>query len=84
MKDGTEAAVRKFIVDQFLFGQGGDGLAAQDSLLAKGLIDSTGVLEVTSFLEQRFGIDIEDQDLVPDNFDSIERIVRFVERKRAA
>ena len=80
----TEARVRKFIVDQFLFGQNADKLTAQDSLLQKGLIDSTGVLEVTSFLEAQFGIDVEDHDLVPANFDSIERIVRFVERKQAA
>jgi acyl carrier protein len=80
----TEARVRKFIVDQFLFGQGADRLTAQDSLLKKGVIDSTGVLEVTSFLEQQFGIDVEDHDLVPANFDSIECIVRFVERKRVA
>jgi acyl carrier protein len=84
MKDGTEAQVRQFIVDQFLFGQGGDHLRVDESLLEKGLIDSTGVLEMVGFLEQRFGIEIEDQELVPDNLDSIERIVRFIERKRAA
>lgn len=80
----TEARVRKFIVDQFLFGQGADKLGLKDSLLQKGVIDSTGVLEVTSFLEAQFGIDVEDHDLVPANFDSIERIVSFVERKKAA
>jgi acyl carrier protein len=82
MNDGTEAAVRQFIVDQFLFGQGADKLAVHDSLLKKGVIDSTGMLEITSFLEQRFGIAIEDQDLVPANFECIDHIVRFIERKR--
>src|SRR2546423_13176290 len=59
--------IRRFIVDNFLFGQGGDQLADHDSLLDKGLIDSTGVLELVTFLEQRFQIHIEDQELVPEN-----------------
>jgi len=82
MNDGTEAAIRQFIVDQFLFGRDDRGLGASDSLMQKGLIDSTGVLEMVSFLEQRFAIDVEDQELIPANLDSIERIVHFVERKR--
>jgi acyl carrier protein len=84
MNDVTEVAIRQFIVEQFLFGHGGSGLGASDSLVEKGLIDSTGILEMVSFLEKRFGIDVEDQELVPANLDSIERIVGFIERKRAA
>jgi len=82
MIDGTEAMVRQFIVDQFLFGQEVSAPAASDSLLGRGIIDSTGVLEMVSFLEERFEIDVEDQEVVPANLDSIECIVRFVERKR--
>lgn len=74
-------SIRTFIVDNFLFGQGGDGLADTDSLLEKGIIDSTGVLELVTFLEQRYRIKIHDRELVPENLDSIEKLKRFVSRK---
>jgi acyl carrier protein len=57
----------------------GDG----DSLIDAGLIDSTGVLELVGFLEQEFGIDVADEDLVPENLDSIARLAAFIDRKRA-
>jgi acyl carrier protein len=83
MNNGTEATVRQFIVEQFLFGQQMAAPGASESLLGRGVIDSTGVLEMVSFLEERFEIAIDDQEVVPANLDSIESIVRFVERKRA-
>lgn len=52
------------------------------SLLDRGIIDSTGVLEVISFIEETFGITVEDSELLPENLDSIERIASFVVRKR--
>jgi acyl carrier protein len=75
-----EAQVRAFLVDNFLFGKG-ESLASSDSLLSKGVIDSTGVLELIAFLEQTFGISIDDSDVQADNFDSIQRIVRYLDRK---
>ena len=75
--------VREFIVDRFLFGQGGD-LGDEDSLLERGAIDSTGVLELVAHLERSFGIQVDEMELVPENLDTIGRIARFVERKRAA
>ncbi len=81
---GVKGEVRKFIVDQFKFGQDSDGLAEGDSLLDNGLIDSTGVLEVVMFLEQRYGINIQDNELVPSNLDSIESIARFVAGKQGS
>ena len=81
MTHDIEAKVRAFIVERFLFGRG--ELAAGDSLLEKGVIDSTGVLELVTFLEAQLGVAFEDSELTPENLDSIERIVRFVERKRA-
>ncbi len=83
MIETIEARVRAFIVERFMFGQGGDQLADGDSLLQKGVIDSTGVLELVAFLESTLGVSFEDSELVPDNLDSIERIARFVERKQA-
>jgi acyl carrier protein len=75
-----EAQVRAFVVDTFLFGKG-ESLTSADSLLSKGIIDSTGVLELITFLEQTFGISIPDRDVQAENFDSIEKIVRYLDRK---
>ena len=72
--------IRAFIVETFLFGEQPD-LDADVSLLGSGTIDSTGVLELILFLEQTYGIDIADEDLVPENLDSIDRVARFVQRK---
>jgi acyl carrier protein len=75
--------VRKFIVDFFLFGRD-DGLANSDSLLEKGIIDSTGVLELVAFLEKTYVIKIENDELLPENLDSIDAILGFLQRKKQA
>jgi len=75
--------LRQFVLDNFLFGRNSVGLADQDSFLAKGIIDSTGVLELVAFLEQRYGIHMQDFDLVPENLDSIENLARFVSTRVA-
>jgi acyl carrier protein len=73
--------VRYFVIENFLFGQGGDSLSDEDSFLEKGIIDSTGVLELVAFLEDKYGIKIEDDELIPDNLDSISHLTRFIDRK---
>ncbi|MFA5975331.1 MAG: acyl carrier protein [Elusimicrobiota bacterium] len=73
--------LRKFIVDNFSFGQSDVKFSDDESLLEKGLIDSTGVLELVTFLETKYKIHIEDNELIPDNLDSIEKMIRFVNRK---
>lgn len=77
----TESQIRAFIIDSFLFGTGGERLSASDSLIAQGVIDSTGVLELVSFVEQTYEFQVEDAELTPENFDSIEKLVQFVRRK---
>ncbi|MEC4686300.1 MAG: acyl carrier protein [Nitrospirota bacterium] len=72
--------LRRFVVDNFLFGQK-DGFMDDDSFLENGIIDSTGVLELVAFLEKKYQIGIEDEDLVPENLDSIINLVRFVKTK---
>jgi len=72
--------IRQFITDNFLFGQRTQ-LSDSDSFLENGIIDSTGMLELISFLEEKHGISIRTEELIPDNLDSIERITRFLERK---
>ena len=73
--------IRKFIIDNFLFGQIRHGFQDDDSFLEGGIIDSTGVLELIAFLEQRYGIKVDDDDLVPENLDSVGRVVAYVQRK---
>jgi len=75
-------SIRAFIIDNFLFGED-PGLEASDSLLASGTVDSTGVLELILFLEETYGIAVADEDLVPENLDTIQRIADYVERKCA-
>jgi len=74
-------SVQDFVNDNFLFGQGIESLGESTSFLDEGIIDSTGVLELVMFLEDSFLISVEDEELVPDNLDSIDRLVSFVERK---
>jgi acyl carrier protein len=83
MQPSIEQEIRQFVIDNFLFGQAGT-LANEESFLESGIIDSTGVLELVGFLEQRFGLAIQDRELVPANLDSVTRVVQFVERKRQA
>lgn len=74
-------SVRQFIVDQLLFGQG--TVSDDVSFLETGIIDSTGVLELVTHLEQTYGIKIENDELVPENLDSLNAIAAFLARKRA-
>ena len=72
--------IRAFVIENYLFGEEGK-LGNDDSFLETGIIDSTGVLELVRFLEATFGIKIADEELVPDNLDSINKIVAFLQTK---
>ena len=80
----TETALRAFIAENFMYGGDASALAADRSLIEEGLIDSTGVLELVSFLEERFAIQIGDAEIVPANLDSLAAIVAFVASKNPA
>lgn len=77
----VEHAVRNYILENFMFTTDPTALGVDESFLAKGIIDSTGMLEVIYFLEDKFGIRIDDAEMIPENLDSVSNIVRFVERK---
>lgn len=77
----VEQQVRAYILENFLFTTDASVLGVDESFLAKGIIDSTGMLEVIYFLEDKFGIRIDDAEMIPENLDTISNIVRFVERK---
>jgi acyl carrier protein len=81
--DSIAGDVKRFVVENFLFGQTQE-LANTQSFLDAALIDSTGVLELVGFIEQRYRITVEDRELVPDNLDSIENVTQFVQRKLQA
>ena len=76
--------VHAFIVENFLFGNPDEAFDDETSFLESRIIDSTGILELVSFLESTFGLNIEDDELDPANLDTLNRIAAFVERKRAA
>jgi acyl carrier protein len=73
--------IRHFVVENFLFGQD-QQLEDGTSFLENGIIDSTGVLELVAHLERVYGVKVKDDELVPDNLDSIEAIVAYLDRKR--
>ena len=76
-----ENDVREFVSDNFLFGRTNVSIDGDDSLLEEGLIDSTGVLELVTFIEDKFDVTVEDEELVPDNLDSINRLITFIGNK---
>jgi len=81
MSDTIAHEIREFVISNFLFGQPGSGLLDDQSFLETGIIDSTGVLELVAFLEQRYGISVADRELLPENLDSINNVSRFVTTK---
>ncbi|MCP4607477.1 MAG: acyl carrier protein [Planctomycetes bacterium] len=74
--------IRKFISNNFVLPDGLDGLKDNDSFLENGIIDSTGVVELVTFVEETFDIIVEDEELIPDNLDSVSSLVVFITEKR--
>jgi acyl carrier protein len=77
------ASVRRFIGENFLFREEIESLPEEASFLEAGIIDSTGVLELVCFLESTFGIEIADDEMLPENLDSIRAVSAYVQRKVA-
>ena len=76
-----EDTIKEMIIHHFMAGEENPQLPSDVSFLEKGIIDSTGVLELVTFLEGTFDIKVEDEELVPENLDSVNHLVRFVNRK---
>lgn len=83
MSESIQPVVRKFIAENFMYREGISSLQDDESLLGKGLIDSTGVLELVFFLEKTFAIKVADDEVLPDNLDSVAQIAQFVGSKLA-
>lgn len=72
--------IRTFIIDNYLFGDD-EGLESNTSFLDEGIVDSTGILELIEFISQEFEIIVEDDELIPENLDSINNVTAFIGRK---
>ncbi len=77
METNDSSKVREYIVENFLFGDG-EKLNEDTSFMEEGIIDSTGILELVFFIEENFGIKIEDDELVPENMDSLNNIAGYL------
>ena len=75
--------LRDYIVEDFLFGDTDTRFSDDDSFMENGFIDSTGILEVITYIEENFNIKINDDELIPENLDSINNLVRFITTKQA-
>lgn len=78
----VEDLVRDYIVQNILFSSNGYPYQDDTSFLENGIIDSMNVLELVMFVEQKFGVKVEDAEIVPDNFDSIIKLSAFIRRKQ--
>ncbi len=78
--DQTEQQIREFLTNNFIF-DATVQLDRSDSFMENGIIDSTGILEVIMWVEANFGVHVEDVEVLPENFDSIENLMRYAECK---
>lgn len=83
MKNSVEQEIRNYVLHNLIFGDEPRMPGDQDSFLDKGIIDSTGVLELVAFLQDTFTIQVDDEEIVPENLDSIGNLIRFVQSKSA-
>ena len=77
----NEAKIREFIFENFLIGKNEQDLDNDDSFLEKGIIDSTGVLELIMFVEEIYGMEVADDEVIPYNFDSVSKLCIYIGRK---
>lgn len=76
--------IRSFILRNYLYTDDAGALADGQSLMQSGTMDSTGVLELIMFIEERYALKVADEEMLPANLDSVDAVVAYVERKRAA
>ena len=78
-----KAAVRQFVQDNFIMGSNGPAFSDADSFMERHIVDSTGFLELVTYLEEQYGFQVEDEEMVPENLDSLDNIAAYVMSKRA-
>lgn len=79
----TETAIRDFLVNEVLYDKDLKDLKPEDQLIERGMLDSLAILKTVTFCEERFGITIPDQDVLPDHFESVRAIAALVDKTRA-
>jgi len=84
MSESLLERIQMFILENYLFTSDTGALGVDDSLLGRGIVDSTGMLEIIMFIEEQLGVTVMDEEMVPENLDSVSRIAAFVESKRKA
>ncbi len=78
----TNTTIKEFIEKSFLYKKDKKNVSSDEPLLDSGLIDSTAIFELVGFVERQFNIEVTDEDIVPENFETINQIVQFVDGKR--
>ncbi len=81
MNQDVKTTIREFIVENFLFGDTSVVFDDDDSLMENGILDSTGILELVAFLEKEYGIRIANEEILPENMDTLNNLHRFLEKK---
>jgi acyl carrier protein len=76
--------IKQYVLKNFLFTEDEGAVADQDSLIKKGIVDSTGILELISHLEEKYAIQVGEEEMVPANFESIDAMTAFLGRKLAS
>lgn len=76
-----KSSIRSYVLDNFLFTDDESSLEDSASFLEEGIVDSTGVLELVMFVEETFQIAVDDEDIIPENFDSVLGLVQYIEHK---
>jgi acyl carrier protein len=84
MSSDLVSTIRTYILENFLFTDDASAIGLDDSLLENGIVDSTGMMEIITFLESDLDVKVADEDMTPENLDSINRLVSYVQRKRQA
>ncbi len=82
MTSELQKQVRNFILENYLFTDDESALGLDESLLDRGIVDSTGMLEIIMFIEDELGVTVEDEEMIPENLDSVNRIAAFVSSKK--
>jgi len=77
-----KSELREYMIETFLFGDTTTEFSDSDSFMEKGIVDSTGILEVITFVEDNYDIKIEDEELIPENLDSINNLEKFINSKK--
>jgi acyl carrier protein len=78
-----EPQIRDYVARNLLFSDDGFGYDDDASFLQEGIVDSVGVLELVLFVEETFGVEVDDQEIVPDNFDSVDKLANYIRSKAA-